>query len=174
MAKKKAARATRTLKRSGRAGARAGKKPQRVSWLPKGYPVMSSVAVLDDCAGAIDWYKKVLGARQRLRLDMPGGAVAHCELGFAESVLMVGSPMPPQFPAKSASFIVYVRNCDATYKKAVAAGASSLQEPTDQFYGDRSARFADPFGNEWTVMTHIRDVSVREMKKAMAQMGGGA
>ena len=71
------------------------KKSAKVSWLAKGYPVLSSVVVLDDCARAIDWYKQVLGAKQRLRLDGPGGSVAHCELGFGDAVLMMGSPMPP-------------------------------------------------------------------------------
>jgi len=151
--------------------ARAARKPAKVSWLAKGYPVLSSVTVLDDCARAIDWYKKVLGAKQRLRLDMPGGTVAHCELGFGDAVLMLGSPMPPQFPSKKASLAVYVKNCDATYTEALNAGARSLQEPTDQFYGDRNARFEDPFGNEWSVMTHIKDVTENAMKKAMAQMG---
>lgn len=158
---------------------RAKQKPARrkalakVSWLAEGYPLMSPATIIDDCARAIDWYKKVLGAKQRLRLDMPGGMVAHCELGFGEAVLMMGSPMPPQFPAKGASLMLYVKNCDAVHRKALDAGARSLQEPADQFYGDRNARFADPFGNEWTVATHIKDVSAREMKKAMAQMGGG-
>jgi PhnB protein len=154
----------------GRKPARAARKPAKVSWLAKGYPMLSSVIVLDDCARAIDWYKKVLGARQRLRFDMPGGTVAHCELGFGDAVLMMGSPMPPQFPPKKASLAIYVKNCDATYKEALSAGARSMQEPTDQFYGDRNARFEDPFGNEWSVMTHVKNVSEKEMKKAMAQM----
>ena len=111
------------------------------------------------------------GAKQRLRLDMPGGTVAHCELGFGDAVLMLGSPMPPQFPPKKANLAIYVKNCDATYNEALSAGARSLQEPADQFYGDRNARFEDPFGNEWSVMTHVKDVSEKEMKKAMAQMG---
>ena len=119
-------------------------KPKKVSWLAKGYPVLSSVTVLDDCAGAIDWYKKVLGARQRLRLDMPGGTVAHCELGFGDAVLMLGSPMPPQFPPKTASLGIYVKDCDAIFQKALSAGARSLQEPTDQFYGDRSGNSRIP------------------------------
>ncbi len=150
---------------------RAAGKQKKVSWLAKGYPVLSSVTVLDECARAIDWYKKVLGARQRLRIDMPGGMVAHCELGFGDAVLMMGSPMPPQFPPKKACLGIYVKDCDATYKEALSAGAHALQEPADQFYGDRNARFEDPFGNEWSVMTHIKDVSEKEMKKAMAQMG---
>jgi PhnB protein len=155
----------------GRKTARVARKPTKVSWLAKGYPVLSSVTVLDDCARAIDWYTKVLGARQRLRLDGPGGTVAHCELGFGDALLMLGSPMPPQFPPKRTNLALYVKNCDAIYKAALSAGARSLQEPTDQFYGDRQARFEDPFGNEWSVMTHIKDVSAKEMKKAMAQMG---
>jgi len=164
--KKKAKRASKSRKAT-----RVAKKPQKVSWLAKGYPVLSSVTVLDDCSRAIEWYKKVLGARQRMRLDMPGGAVAHCELGFGAAVLMLGSSMPPQTSPKKASLAIYVKSCDATYTEALSAGARSLQAPTDQFYGDRNARFEDPFGNEWSVMTHVKDVSEREMKKAMAQMG---
>jgi PhnB protein len=161
-------------KASGRSASRKNtatrKAKTKVSWLAKGYPVLSSVTVLDDCAKAIEWYKTVLGAKQRLRLDAPGGMVAHCELGFGESVLMMGSPMPPQFPPKKACLGIYVKDCDAIYNRALSGGARSMQEPTDQFYGDRSARFEDPFGNEWAVMTHIKDVSAREMKAAMAQM----
>jgi len=167
MAKRK----SKTGRSAARKTSRAAGQQKKVSWLAKGYPVMSSITVLDDCARAIDWYTKVLGARQRLRLDMPGGMVAHCELGFGDAVLMMGSPMPPQFPSKKASLGIYVKDCDAIYQKALSAGARSLQEPADQFYGDRNARFEDPFGNEWSVMTHVKDVSEKEMKKAMAQMG---
>src|SRR5262245_64525118 len=156
---------------AGRKASRVVGAQKKVLWLAKGYPMLSSVTVLDECARAIDWYKQVLGAKQRLRMDMPGGTVAHCELGFGDSVLMLGSPMPPQFPPKKASLAIYVKNCDAIYGEALGAGARSLQEPTDQFYGDRNARFEDPFGNEWSVMTHVKDVSAKEMKKAMAQMG---
>jgi PhnB protein len=170
--------AKKSKKAAGRSGTRktsaAAGKPKKVSWLAKGYPMLSSVTILDDCARAIDWYKTVLGAKQRLRMDMPGGMVAHCELGFGDAVLMLGSPMPPQFPQKKATLGLYVKDCDAAYKKALSAGARSVQEPVDQFYGDRNARFEDPFGNEWTVMTHIREVSAKEMKKAMAQMSAGA
>jgi PhnB protein len=168
MAKKK----SKTVKRS--AGRAAAAKPKKVSWRAKGYPVLSPVTVLDQCAQAIDWYKKVLGAKERLRFDMPGGMVAHCELDFGDAVLMLGNSMPPRNPARKACLSVYVKDCDAIYKAALSAGARSMQEPADQFYGDRSARFEDPFGNEWAAMTHIKDVSVKEMKKAMAQMSAGA
>ena len=170
MAKKK----SKAAKRSGRKPTAAAGKQKKVSWLAKGYPVLSSVTVLDQCAQAIDWYQKVLGAKQRLRMDMPGGMVAHCELGFGDAVLMLGSAMPPQNPARKATLSIYVKDCDAIYRAALSAGARSMQEPTDQFYGDRSARFEDPFGNEWAAMTHIKDVSEKEMKKLMAQMTAGA
>jgi PhnB protein len=169
---KKAKKATR--KPAAQKTSRVAGKQKKVSWLAKGYPMLSSITMLDDCPRAIDWYRDVLGAKQRLRLDMPGGMVAHCELGFGDALLMLGSPMPPQFPSKKAALGLYVKDCDAIYRKALSAGARALQEPTDQFYGDRNARFEDPFGNEWTVMTHIREVSAKEMKKAMAQMGAGA
>jgi PhnB protein len=87
---------------------------------------------------------------------------------------MLGSAMPPQNPARKATLSIYVKDCDAIYRAALSAGARSMQEPTDQFYGDRSARFEDPFGNEWAAMTHIKDVSAKEMKKLMAQMTAGA
>ena len=147
-------------------------KPKKVPWLAKGYPVLSALTVVERCADAIDWYKKVLGAKQRLRFDMPGGGVAHCELQFGDSLVMMGSPMPPQFPPKKACLALYVKDCDATYQKVLANGARSMQEPTDQFYGDRNARFEDPFGNEWSIATHVKDVSVREMKEAIKTMGG--
>ena len=115
MAKKKAKSKVKTMPKT-------KPKPKKVSWLAKGYPVLSSVTVLDNCAGAIDWYKKVLGARQRLRMDMPGGTVAHCELGFGDAVLMLGSPMPPQFPPKTACLGIYVKDCDAIFQKALSAG----------------------------------------------------
>ena len=91
------ARTKKVLKRAsrGRKATRVATKPKKVSWLAKGYPVLSSVTVLDDCSRAIEWYKDVLGAKQRLRLDGPGGTVAHCELGFGNAVLMLGSPCRP-------------------------------------------------------------------------------
>ena len=171
MAKKKSKAAKRS---AGRKPTAAASKQKKVSWLAKGYPLLSSVTVLEQCAQAIDWYKKVLGAKQRLRMDMPGGMVAHCELGFGDAVLMMGSAMPPRSPARKACLSVYVKDCDASYKAALSAGARSMQEPADQFYGDRTARFEDPFGNEWALMTHVKDVSEKEMKKAMAQMSAGA
>jgi PhnB protein len=76
---------------------------------------------------AIEWYRNVLGAKQRLRLDMPGGTVAHCELGFGDAVLMMGSPMPPQFPPRKASLAIYVKDCDATYNQALIAGARAAR-----------------------------------------------
>ena len=161
MAKKK----SKVAKRS--AGRAAAAKPKKVSWLAKGYPVLSSITVLDQCAQAIDWYKKVLGAKQRLRMDMPGGLVAHCELGFGDAVLMLGSAMPPQNAPKKACLSVYVKDCDATYKAALSAGGRSIQEPADQFYGDRNYAVDDPEGHRWYFAEHVREMTPEDMKAAM-------
>jgi hypothetical protein len=114
------AKTKRTLKGTsrGRKATRVAKKPQKVSWLAKGYPILSSVTVLDDCSQAIEWYRNVLGAKQR---------VAHCELGFGDAVLMMGSPMPLQFPPRKASLAIYVKDCDATYNQALIAGARAAR-----------------------------------------------
>jgi uncharacterized glyoxalase superfamily protein PhnB len=155
----------------GRKATRVARKRQKVSWRAKGYPVLSSVTVLDDCGRAIEWYKSVLSAKQRLRLDMPGGNVAHCELGFGDAVLMMGSPMLPQFPQRKACLAIYVKNCDATYHEALRAGARSLQEPADQFYGDRMAGVRDQSGNIWWISTHVVDLSPEEMAKRVQEWG---
>ena len=82
-------------------------------------------------------------------------------------MLMLAGARPPEWPAQSASFYLYVADCDATYKKAIAAGATSIMEPADQFYGDRHGGVKDASGNSWWIATHIEDVSDEEMKRRM-------
>lgn len=151
------------------------KKPKAI---PDGYPPLMPFAVLTRAAEAIEFYKNVFGATERMRMPGPEGKVAHAELGFGDSVLMLADAMAGGAPAAPARLCLYVEDVDATHQKAVAAGAQSQQEPKDQFYGDRSCRVTDPFGNEWTIMTHKEDVSPEEMQRRMAAMGpppgGGA
>jgi len=153
-----------------KAKAKAAAKPRKVKPIPDGYPPLCPTMVLERCAEAIDFYKKVFGGKERTRYPMPDGKVAHAELGFGPAVLMLGDAMPPAFPAAPGRMTLYCKDVDATYQAAVAAGASSREEPKDQFYGERTARIVDPFGAEWYLMTHIEDVSPREMQKRMANM----
>lgn len=143
------------------------KKPKAI---PDGYPPLSPIAVMQRAGEAIEFYKNVFGAKERMRMPLPDGKLAHAELGFGPSVLMLADEMGP-FKGAPQRLVLYAEDCDAVYQKALAAGAQSNQEPQDQFYGDRSCRVTDPFGNEWTIMTHKEDVSPEEMQRRMAAMG---
>jgi PhnB protein len=149
---------------------KAAPKAKKVKPIPDGYPPLCASQVVERCGEAIEFYKKVFGGKERTRYPMPDGKVAHVELGFGPAVLMMGDAMPPAFPPAPGRFALYVKDVDATYKAALAAGASSKEEPKNQFYGERTARIVDPFGAEWYVMTHVEDVSPKEMQKRMASM----
>ena len=97
----------------------------------------------------------------------PGGAVMHAELRVADSIVMVGGAAPGG-ETHNGQVHVYVPNVDATYARALAAGAKSTREPTDMFYGDRISMVKDPFGNLWAISTHKEDVSPEEMDRRIA------
>jgi PhnB protein len=139
--------------------------------IPEGYRAITPVASFKDAAKAIDYFKKVFGAEERMRMAGPGGEVVHCEMVIRDSVFMFGEAGPdgPQ-PMRVA---LYVTDCDAVFKRAVDAGAKVKEPLANQFYGDRSGRVIDPFGNEWSIMTHVEDVSREEMDRRMKKLYGG-
>lgn len=98
------------------------------------------------------------------RSETPEGRTMHAEIKVGDSKIMMGEP-GGEFAPISGSHYVYVEDTDATYEKALKAGATSVMEPADQFYGDRSAGVRDPFGNYWWIATHIEDVSVEEIRR---------
>jgi PhnB protein len=103
------------------------------------------------------------------RMRGPNGAVAHAEVKIGDSIVMLGEASE-RAKAYAATLYHYVTNVDETHRRAVAAGAKVLTEPTDMFYGDRSGAVIDPFGNSWYLATHIEDVSPEEMEKRMQAM----
>jgi PhnB protein len=149
--------------------------------IPDGYPRVSPHLSIAGAAKAIDFYKEVLCASERMRMDMPGGAIAHAEIQIGDSVIMVGDEMPggtdpsPQTLGGSpVALFIYVEDVDDVFKRATEAGAKAVQEPEDHFYGDRVAMFDDPFGHRWNIATHIEDVPPEQMEKRAAEaMGGG-
>jgi PhnB protein len=171
MAAKKAKKAAKAKKPAAKAKKPAPKAagPKKVKAIPDGYPRLMAVSVLNRCGEAIEFYKSVLGAKERMRMPTHDGKVAHAELQFGDSVLMLADEMEG-FGVSNPRLCFYVEKCDDVFQQALAAGAISKQEPKTQFYGDRSCRFVDPFGTEWTVMTHVEDVSEEEMQKRMAAM----
>lgn len=152
-----------------------------VSPIPEGYPRICPGLSCAGAAAAIDFYIAVFGATERMRMPGPGGTVAHCELLVGDSVLMIGDPAPDTgFPdpkevgGSPVNLMVYVPDADAAFAAALAAGATEINPMTDQFYGDRSGAFEDPWGHRWTVATHIEDVSEEEMQRRMAEMMNAA
>jgi PhnB protein len=150
--------------------------------IPEGYPRVSPYLVVDDGAKAIDFYTQVLGATERMRMPAPGGKIGHAELQFGDSVVMLADAFPDmgyQSPKKiggtPVTISLYVEDVDKTYAAALQAGATSLREVENAFYGDRSGQFEDPFGHRWNVATHIEDVPPDEMaKRAQEMMAGGS
>jgi PhnB protein len=140
-----------------------------VSPIPAGYPTLVPSCAVRDCERAVKAYQDVFGARLRLRLDYPDGKIAHCELAFGDSVMMMGEATNGVEPHGS-RLAIYVTDCDAACEQARRTGFTVLSPPENQFYGDRSARVSDPFGNFWFIQTHIEDVSPAEMKRRMAAM----
>ena len=144
--------------------------------IPDGYPVVSPYLVVDGAAAAIDFYTKVLGATERMRMPGPDGRIGHAELQIGDSVVMLADEFPDQgfrspkgIGGTPVSLGVYVEDVDTVFARAVEAGAKPLRDVTDQFYGDRSGQFEDPFGHVWSVATHIEDVPPDEMEKRAAQ-----
>ncbi|MGW0252530.1 VOC family protein [Nocardia goodfellowii] len=145
--------------------------------IPDGYPVVSPGLAVDGCAAAIDFYKQVFGASERMRMPRPDGKIAHCELVLGNSLLMLGDPAPEMefldpktIGGTPVNLHVYVPDSDAAFAAALQAGARELTPMATQFYGDRSGSFEDPWGHRWTVATHVEDVPPEEMDKRMSEM----
>lgn len=143
-----------------------------VSPIPAGYPTLTPGCTLVGAARAIPLYEQVFGAKVRVRMNAPDGSVAHAELGFGDSVLMLGEATP-DYPAHGARLFMYVADVDAVFARAAAAGMKVLQPLAVQFWGDRTGRLLDAFGNEWYLATHVEDVSEEELKSRMARLYGG-
>lgn len=149
----------------------------QVKPIPDGYHSIQPYLHIRGADKAIEFYKKAFGAIERMTMAQPDGRIGHAELVFGDSCVMLADEAPernvfsPQhFGGSAVSIMLYVQDCDATYKQALAAGAKSLREPADQFYGDRSAGVEDPFGFQWWLGTHVRDVSAEEMQAEMEKL----
>lgn len=152
-----------------------------VSPIPEGYPRVSPYLHVDHAAAAIEFYTTVFGARERTRMDQPDGRIGHAELQIGDSVVMLADEFPemdvrgPKSVGGTAvTLSVYVEDVDAVVKNAVDSGARLIRPVEDQFYGDRSGQFEDPFGHRWSVATHVEDVAPDEMQRraaAAAQQG---
>ena len=147
--------------------------------IPDTYPRVTPYLCVDGAAAAIDFYRDVLGATERMRMPTPEGKIAHAELQLGDSVLMLSDEMPEigvrgprSVGGTPVTLSVYVEDVDAAYDRAVQAGATALSPVEDQFYGDRSGQFEDPFGHRWNIASHVEDVPPDEMARRAAQATG--
>jgi PhnB protein len=145
--------------------------------IPDDYPQLSPYLIVDGAAAAIDFYTSVFGASERMRIGGPEGKVGHAELQIGSAVVMLADPYPdmgirdPRAVGGTPVTIgLYVEDADAVYARAIEAGATALRPVENQFYGDRSGQFEDPFGHRWSVSTHIEDVPADEMQRRAAAM----
>ena len=149
-----------------------------VKAIPEGYHAITPYLMFSGAAKAIDYYKKVFGATEIMRMEAPDGKIGHAEIKIGDSVIMLADEAP-EMKALSpktvggtpVGLMLYVEDVDDVFKRAVAAGGKAIQQLEDKFYGDRSGTLVDPFGHMWMVATHKEDVSPEEMdRRAQAAM----
>lgn len=150
----------------------------KVKAIPDGYRAVTPYLVMDGAQAAIDFYKTVFGAVERLQMPAPNDRIGHAELMIGDSVIMLADAHPemnihgPQkFGGSPVSIMPYVPNVDHVVAAAKAAGASIERPVQDQFYGDRSGSIKDPFGHIWHVAPHIEDVPPAELERRMKEAG---
>jgi len=148
--------------------------------IPDGYPRVTPYLHVDGASKAIEFYRTVFGAKERMRMAAPDGRIGHAELEIGNSMIMLADEHPEMHVLGPKSVggtpvtvLVYVEDVDRAFERALKAGAKELRPVENQFYGDRSGQFEDPFGHHWNVATHVEDVSPDEMAKRAAKMMGG-
>jgi PhnB protein len=154
----------------------AKKKPARrkVEAVPKAYGSLTPGLAIRGAAAAISFYVKAFGAKELSRMPGPDGKLMHAELKIGDRILMLGeespemgSPSPQTLGGSPVSIMHYVKDVDAVFARAVAAGAKSLFPPADMFWGDRYGQVVDPFGHRWSIATHKADLTPKQMAKGM-------
>lgn len=143
--------------------------------IPPGVSTLTPYLIIKGVADAIEFYKKAFGAEEMNRMAMPDGRIMHAALKFGECTLFLSDEFPEydcglspaSLKSAHATMHLFVEDVDKVYKQAIEAGAKGLQEPELMFWGDRYGRLVDPFGQPWSLATHIEDLSPEEMKERM-------
>ena len=147
-----------------------------VNYKPEGYFDVTPYIVVDGADKLIDFMTQAFGAKERMRMPGPGGKVGHAEMEIGDSVIMLADSATAENNRTATAMInLYVKDSDATFKEAVAAGATVDQDLETKFYGDRGGSVTDSWGNLWFISTQVEDVPPEEMeqraKDFMAKQG---
>src|SRR5215831_3868411 len=144
---------------------------------PSGHHTITPGFSVPNSTKVLEFLQKAFGGKVVDRYDGPGGTIAHCELMIGDSVVMFGEADPSHgMPAMPASLSYYVEDgnaVDVAYKRALGAGATSVMEPKNQFYGYRSATVKDPGGNKWTICAIVEQLTSEQIHDRMADMMKG-
>ena len=142
-----------------------------VNPIPAGYHSVTPCLIIADPRQQIQFMREAFGATIREIAEGPGGKVMHATIWIGDTIVMLG-PASANHPPLPCMLYVYVPDVDGVYASALAAGGSSLQAPSDQFYGDRVSGVSDPAGNQWWIATHIEDVTQEEIARRFSAMQG--
>ncbi|MDC8756159.1 VOC family protein [Janthinobacterium fluminis] len=148
----------------------------QVKAIPEGMHSITPHLVCDGASDAIAFYKRAFGAVEEGRMAGPDGKLMHAMVRIGDSTVMLVDEFPQwhSFGPKTlkgspVTIHLYVENADAVFAKALEAGATVKMPMQDMFWGDRYGVVEDPFGHQWSIATHIRDVSPEEMQQAAKQ-----
>ena len=150
-----------------------------VNPIPDDYPQVIPYLTVDNAKEAISFYSHVFGATERMRMDGPDGKIGHAELEIGKGLVMLsdefpdmGGKTPRTVGGTPVTVMAYVADVDDAFKRALDRGAREVRPVENQFYGDRSGQFEDPFGHLWYVASHVEDISEEEMMKRASEMMG--
>lgn len=142
------------------------------SHIPEGFHAVTPYLCIKNASQAIEFYKDVFGAKELYRMPTPDGRVGHAEIKIGNSIIMIGDEFLEQGAKSPASLggtpvncMVYTEDCELVLKKAEAKGSVISMPATDMFWGDRFGKFTDPFGHEWSVATHLEDLTPEEISQ---------
>jgi len=140
--------------------------------IPQGFHTITPSLTLRNAAEGIEFYKKALGAEERMRMTGPDGGISHAELKIGNSIVFIndenpawGCKSPLSLGGSATAFYIYVEDVDSAFQRAVDAGGKTTMPVTDMFWGDRMGNFSDPYGFSWTLATHTQDMTQEEMEE---------
>ncbi|MGH2830881.1 MAG: VOC family protein [Actinomycetota bacterium] len=138
---------------------------------PDGYPTVTPYLTVNGAAKLLEFVKKAFGAQEFVNMPTPDGKIGHAEVRIGDSVVMLADAgTQDDGHGMTGALLVYVDDCDKTYQQALEAGATSLREPRNEFYGDRMGGVKDPTGNEWWMATHVEDVTPEEIQRHVQEL----
>lgn len=141
-----------------------------VNPIPAGYHTVTPYLIVEGAARLIEFMKQAFGAEEIYRSPKPDGTLGHCQVRIGDSMVELADGNE-QWKTMRSAIHLYVPDTDAVYRQAMEAGATSLFEPADAFYGDRSGGVVDPSGNHWYIATHKEDLSEEEIARRAAAAG---